>query len=132
MVYNLVDAIVSMSPILGPPIGVTLALLFNWQSIFVFLFILSIVMLLIIIFFVEESLPVERRKKFSFDIIYRYWTVSKPLQFWAYSISAVSGMSAFLIFFTMIPYIILYLEDPYTKIYIMFGFTGVAYLIGAC
>ena len=40
-------------------------------------------------------------------------------------------MSAFLIFFTMIPYIITYLEDPYTKIYIMFGFTGIAYLIGA-
>ncbi|API87430.1 multidrug effflux MFS transporter [Francisella uliginis] len=131
MVYNLVDAIVSMSPILGPPIGVTLALLFNWQSIFIFLFILSIMTLLIIIFFVKESLPVERRKKFSFDIIYRYWTVSKSLQFWAYSISAVSGMSAFLIFFTMIPYIITYLEDPYTKIYIMFGFTGIAYLIGA-
>ncbi|MED7819687.1 MULTISPECIES: multidrug effflux MFS transporter [unclassified Francisella] len=131
MVYNLVDAIVSLSPILGPPIGVTFALLFNWQSIFVFLFILSIVMLLIIIFFVKESLPVERRKKFSLDIIYRYWTVSKSLQFWAYSISAVSGMSAFLIFFTMIPYIIIYLSDPYTKIYIMFGFTGIAYLIGA-
>ncbi|GMN89247.1 multidrug effflux MFS transporter [Francisella sciaenopsi] len=131
MVYNLVDAIVSMSPILGPPIGVTLALLFNWQSIFVFLFILAVMSLFIILFFVQESLPVERRKKFSFDIISRYWTVSKSLQFWAYSISAVSGMSAFLIFFTMIPYIIVYLEDPYTKIYIMFAFTGIAYLAGA-
>lgn len=131
MVYNLVDAIVSMSPILGPPIGVTLALLFKWQAIFIFLSILSIVSVLIIIFFVRESLPVERRKKFSLAIFYRYWQVSKSLQFWAYSFSAVAGMSAFLIFFTMIPYIIVYLDDPYTKIYILFGFTGVAYLIGA-
>jgi DHA1 family florfenicol/chloramphenicol resistance protein-like MFS transporter len=131
VIYNLIDAVVAISPILGPAIGVTLALWFNWQSIFVFLFILSIFTFLISLAVVKESLPINRRKKISYNILSSYWKVLKSLQFWSYSLSAVSGMAAFLIFFTMIPYLITYLDHPYTQIYKLFGFAGIAYLVGA-
>ncbi|APC97905.1 multidrug effflux MFS transporter [Francisella frigiditurris] len=131
MIYSFINAIISISPILGPLIGVILTTYFSWQSAFVFLSILALFSVLMTVFFVKESLPVERRKKVSMTIFSRYLTVTKSLQFWAYSLTAVSGMSSFFILFSMTPYIINYLGYPISKIYIMFGLAGVAYLVGS-
>jgi DHA1 family florfenicol/chloramphenicol resistance protein-like MFS transporter len=86
---------------------------------------------LVVVFLVKESLPVERRKKVSWSVFARYLQVAKSLQFWAYSLTAVSGMSAFFILFSMTPYIITYLGFPISKIYVMFGSAGIAFLLGS-
>lgn len=131
MIYSLINAIISISPIVGPIIGVKLALHFPWYSAFIFLTILSLVTFLMVVFFVKESLPVERRKKMTFDVFARYLHVAKSLQFWTYSLCAVSGMTSFFILFSMTPYIIKYLGFPISKIYTMFGLAGVAFLVGS-
>ncbi len=131
MVYSFINAIISVSPILGPLIGVMLTTYFSWQSAFVFLALLALVSVVITLVFVKESLPVDRRKPISMSVFSRYGLVLKSLQFWAYSLTAVAGMSAFFILFSMTPYIISYLDYPITKIYQMFGLAGVAFLIGS-
>lgn len=131
MIYSLINAIISISPIVGPIIGVKLALHFPWYSAFIFLAILSAVTFFIVVFFVKESLPVERRKKVSLSVFARYLHVTKSLQFWTYSLCAVSGMTSFFILFSMTPYIIKYLGFPISKIYSMFGLAGLAFLIGS-
>ncbi|MBK2296930.1 multidrug effflux MFS transporter [Francisella philomiragia] len=131
MIYSFINAIISVSPIVGPLIGVQLAIHFPWYSAFIFLTILAFVSFLIIVFFVKESLPVERRKKMTLSVFARYLHVLKSLQFWAYSLAAVSGMVSFFILFSMTPYIINYLGYPISEIYIVFGSAGVAFLIGS-
>lgn len=131
MIYSFINAIISVSPIIGPLIGVQLATHFEWESAFVFLTGLSIIALLIVVIFVKESLPIERRKKMSWDVFARYLYVGRSLQFWAYSLTAVSGMASFFILFSMTPYIIDYLGYPISKIYVVFGSAGVAFLVGS-
>jgi DHA1 family florfenicol/chloramphenicol resistance protein-like MFS transporter len=131
MIYSLINAIISVSPIVGPLIGVQLATHFEWNSAFILLAVMAFGVFLIVTFLVKESLPVERRKKVSWNVFLRYFEVLKSLQFWAYSLTAVSGMSAFFILFSMTPYIITYLGFPISKIYIMFGSAGVAFLFGS-
>jgi DHA1 family florfenicol/chloramphenicol resistance protein-like MFS transporter len=131
MIYSLINAIISISPIVGPIIGVKLALHFPWYSAFIFLAILALVAFIIVVLFVKESLPVERRKKITISVFSRYFEVAKSLQFWTYSLSAVSGMTSFFILFSMTPYIIKYLGYPISKIYTMFGLAGLAFLIGS-
>lgn len=131
MIYSFINAIISVSPIVGPLIGVQLAIHFPWYSAFIFLTILAFVSFLIIVFFVKESLPIERRKKMTWSVFARYLHVLKSLQFWAYSLAAVSGMVSFFILFSMTPYIINYLGYPISEIYIVFGSAGVAFLIGS-
>ena len=131
MIYSLINVIISISPIIGPLIGVQLAVHFKWNSAFILLSILALMVFLVVVFFVKESLPAERRKKVSWSIFARYLPVAKSLQFWAYSLTAVSGMSAFFILFSMTPYIITYLGFPISKIYVMFGSAGIAFLLGS-
>ncbi len=131
MIYSFINAILSISPIIGPLIGVKLTTHFEWQSAFILLSILAFITLLMVIFLVKESLPVERRKRVSLDVFARYLLVGKTLQFWAYSLTAVSGMASFFILFSMTPYIIKYLGFSMSKIYLMFGLAGVAFLIGS-
>jgi DHA1 family florfenicol/chloramphenicol resistance protein-like MFS transporter len=130
MVYSFINAIISVSPILGPLIGVKLAMHYEWNAAFVLLSILSLMIALMVLLFVKESLPVARRKKMSTDVFSRYLIVMKSLQFWAYSMTAVAGMSAFFTLFSMTPYVIDHLGFPISKIYVMFGSAGIAYLIG--
>ncbi|GAB4222434.1 MAG: multidrug effflux MFS transporter [Francisella sp.] len=131
MIYSIINAIISISPIIGPLIGVKLAQHFHWRSAFVFITLLAIFTFFIVVIFVKESLPIERRKKMSWSIFARYLHVIKNLQFWSYSLNAVSGMSAFFILFSMTPYIINYLGYPISEIYVVFGTAGITFLIGS-
>ncbi|MDE4998698.1 MFS transporter, partial [Francisella tularensis] len=51
MSYSFINAIISVSPIIGPLIVVQLAIHFHWQSAFVFLNVLAVVAFLIVVIF---------------------------------------------------------------------------------
>ena len=132
MIYSFINAIIAISPIIGPLIGVMLANRYSWHSAFDFLSILAILCLLIIILLCKESLPLERRKKINLlDILKRYLIVCKSLQFWTYTIVATSGMASFFTLFSMTPYIIDNLGLPLSSIYFSFGIAGITFLIGS-
>ncbi len=55
MVYSFINVIISVSPIIGPLIGVQLTINFRWQSAFVFLTGLAFAAFLIVVIFVKEK-----------------------------------------------------------------------------
>ena len=59
MVYSFLNAMISVSPILGPIIGVVLASFFPWHSVFYFLSGLAAITLVLVVFLLKKV----RRKK---------------------------------------------------------------------
>ncbi|WP_119343453.1 multidrug effflux MFS transporter [Facilibium subflavum] len=131
MIYSFFNSMISISPILGPIIGVGLAAIFPWHAIFYFLAILGSITLILMLVFTKESLPPEKRKKFDFKIFGRYFSICKSLTFWSYTLPAVSGVSAFFTLFSMTPYIIKTLGEPRSQISFFFGMAGAAFLLGS-
>ena len=131
MVYSFLNAMISISPILGPVFGVFLASFFSWHAIFYFLTGLAMITLILVISFVKESSLEENRKPFDFSVLKRYLMVMRSLTFWAYVLPATSGISAFFTLFSMTPYIVDYLVQPRSQIGFFFGLAGAAYLIGS-
>ncbi|WP_267525554.1 multidrug effflux MFS transporter [Campylobacter sp. MG1] len=73
-VFSLMMICSSVAPMISPSIGGMLLKYFSWQSIFVTLFIVGIVLLLLCIFYIKESN--NDRIKFSFFNIYQAYKVT--------------------------------------------------------
>lgn len=73
-VFSLMMICSSVAPMISPSIGGMLLKYFSWQSIFVTLFIIGIVLLLLCIFYIKESN--NDRIKFSFFNIYQAYKVT--------------------------------------------------------
>lgn len=131
MIYSALNAMISVSPILGPIIGVGLAMFFTWHAIFYFLTILGVITLALTFIFVRESLPLERRKPFNLSVFSRYKIICSSLQFWAFTLPATCGVTAFFVLFSMTPYVIKILDEPMTQIGVYFGMAGASYLLGS-
>ncbi|MFZ9035405.1 MAG: multidrug effflux MFS transporter [Francisellaceae bacterium] len=131
MIYSFLNAMISISPILGPIIGVMLIRFFSWHSVFYFLTLLGIITLLLLIFLAKESLPLNRRKPMNLEVFKRYFIITRSLTFWAYTLPATAGVSAFFTLFSMTPYIITTLHESTDKIAIFFGMAGAAFLVGS-
>ncbi len=131
MIYSFLNAMISISPILGPIIGVLLTAYFPWHAVFYFLAGLGAFTLILTILFIKESAHPNNRKPFNFSLFGRYLSICKSLTFWAYTLPAIAGVSAFFTLFSMTPYIIQTLEEPRSQIGIFFGLAGGAFLIGS-
>ena len=131
MIYSFLNAMISVSPILGPIIGVMLTAYFPWHSVFYFLAGLSAFTLLLVVFFVKESSHPRNRKPFNLSLFGRYVSICKSLTFWAYTLPAIAGVSAFFTLFSMTPYIIQTLGESRSQIGIFFGMAGGAFLTGS-
>ncbi|WP_116962990.1 multidrug effflux MFS transporter [Fastidiosibacter lacustris] len=131
MIYSFLNAMISVSPILGPIIGVILTTYFPWHAIFYFLAILGAFTFILVIFFVKESSHPDNRKRFDSSLIGRYLNICKSLTFWAYTFPAIAGISAFFTLFSMTPYIIQTLDEARSQIGVFFGMAGGAFLVGS-
>ena len=131
MIYSFLNGAISISPILGPIIGLGLAAIFPWRAIFYFLAILALMILFVVILFVSESTKPENRIKINFSLIYRYYSIGRSATFWMYIMPAIAGVSAFFTLFSMTPYIIETLHETPGKIGIFFGMAGASFLIGS-
>ena len=131
MIYSFLNAMLSISPILGPIIGVVIVSYFPWHGVFYFLAGLGLFTVILVIFFVKDSLPIESRKKLNLTIFKRYFSICKSLTFWAYTLPSIAGVSAFFTLFSMTPYIIKTLHQPRSQISVYFGLAGIAFLIGS-
>ncbi len=131
MIYSFLNAMISISPIIGPIIGVILAAFFPWHAIFYFLAILGAFTMLLMLVFAKDSLPVSNRKPFNWGVFSRYFSICRSLTFWAYTVPAIAGVSAFFTLFSMTPYIIETLGQPRSKIGFFFGLAGAAFMVGS-
>ncbi|MDC0535280.1 multidrug effflux MFS transporter [Francisellaceae bacterium] len=131
MIYSFLNAMLSISPILGPIVGVIIAAYFPWYGVFFFLAGLGLFTTILAIFFIKDSLPKENRKPLNLTIFSRYLSICKSLTFWAYTLPSIAGVSAFFTLFSMTPYIIKELGEPRSQIGIYFGLAGCAFLVGS-
>lgn len=131
MIYSFLNAMISISPILGPVIGALLTAYFPWRAVFYFLAGLGALTFALVIFFVKESAHPNNHQPFNLSVFNRYLSICKSLTFWAYTLPAVAGVSAFFTLFSMTPYIIQTLGEPRAQISIFFGMAGGSFLIGS-
>ena len=131
-VYSFLNGTISISPLLGPIIGVWLDVTFNWRAPFGFLFILGVITLSLVVFMVQESLPPGRRMAVSAATLLRHYSiVCRNLQFVTYALCSAAGMAAFFTFFSMTPYIISeQLGLPEVSIGFYFGLGGMSFMAG--
>ncbi len=130
-IYSFLNSTISISPILGPIIGVVLTTWFSWHSIFFFLTGLGGLTTLISLFLIKESLPLTKRLPMDLGIFQRYGIVMRSLTFWTYVMPAVAGISGFFTLFSMTPYVIQALGQPKSQIAVCFGLAGGAFLVGS-
>ena len=131
MIYSFLNALLSVSPILGPLIGIWIISFFPWYAVFYFLSILGVLNCLLILCFVKESLRKENREIVNLGIFKHYASICTSLTFWAYTLPCITGVSAFFTLFSMTPYIIQTLHQPIHQIGIFFGLAGASFLVGS-
>jgi DHA1 family bicyclomycin/chloramphenicol resistance-like MFS transporter len=99
-VFSLLMLILSVSPLLAPTFGGFLATTLGWPSIFVFLAVVSALMLAMAYFFLPEGHKPDASISLKFMPILRtYWHILKEPQFYAYALSgalAFSGLFAYI------------------------------------
>lgn len=131
MIFSFLNGMISISPILGPIIGILLTTIFPWHAVFYFLAILAAIILLVVIVFVRESSNPKNRVKLNLSLVHRYCSICRSSTFWMYTMPAIAGVSAFFTLFSMTPYIIEALNETRGKIGIFFGMAGASFLIGS-
>ena len=86
--YSYMMLIGGLAPVLAPIIGGALLITFGWRSIFWFLALYGVLWLALVIMFLPESLPAEKRHPVSFgEVLRRYGLLLRDRQFVLYSLS---------------------------------------------
>jgi DHA1 family bicyclomycin/chloramphenicol resistance-like MFS transporter len=79
---SLVTMIFAIAPAIAPILGGWIVTLFNWRSIFLFLFIYTAVLLAVCYRQLPETLAPEKRQPFNAEVLVRsYWAVFRSLRF---------------------------------------------------
>jgi DHA1 family bicyclomycin/chloramphenicol resistance-like MFS transporter len=87
--------VMGTAPILAPTIGAAVLTVGSWRGVFAVLAVLGVVLLLVAIFLLRETLPVERRRTGSFRPVLRtYRSLVTDPQFVVLTLVAALGMSA--------------------------------------
>lgn len=105
--YSFLNGAVGVSPTLAPIIGGYLASYFGWRSIFYFLFFIGASGLLITFFFIQETLPKEKRVPINKEIFQRYKNIYIHPLFFCFSMLAGIAEAVFFCFFSISPFIII-------------------------
>lgn len=99
---------VGVSPALAPVIGGWLNSTFNWQACFYFTAIFAFILLILVIFFLDESRPKEKRTAIHIKAIaYNYYAVIKNPLFWGYTLSTCFAYAAYLSYIAESPFLLL-------------------------
>lgn len=100
-VFALMMVVSSLAPMLSPSFGALLLSFFSWQSIFITLFILGLILYALIVFSLKESAVNLEGKKFSNKgVISAYALIFKDRGFMVYVLSATLATSAMFAYIT--------------------------------
>lgn len=113
--YSFLNGAIGVSPTFAPIIGGYLAVYYGWQSVFLFLAIVGFFAFFVSMYFVEETLSLEKRVKMDRTVFRRYWNIFCDRQFIVYSSIAGFGEAVFFCFFSISPFIIIDLHGIPTQ-----------------
>lgn len=130
--FALMMIVSSLAPMLSPSLGGILLEFFSWESIFISLFILGFILLVLIIFKLDESAPkTDRSEIFSQKkIIANYKFVLKDKVFLIYVLSAGFAMAAMFAYITASSFVFITHFGLSQQIYaLLFGFNALGFII---
>lgn len=131
-VYSFLNGIIAFSPMFAPFFGSYLDVKFGWPSTFQALLIIAFFAWMHLIFFIPETLTVDKRTKFSSAIFKRYGEIIKNPIFFLYTFSTAAGLSYLYLFCSISPYIIIrLLHIPELDYGYYFFFMGISFFIGS-
>lgn len=129
--YSWLNAAIGISPTFAPIIGGYIALLWHWRAVFWFLAFLGLLVLLNSLFFIRETLPVEKRQRFDRHAFGRYKIIFSNPTFLRYMLFAAAGVSICFSFFSVSPFIIMKLLHVKQQMFgYYFGIFGLAISVG--
>lgn len=131
-IYSFLNSTIALSPLLAPIVGGYLQHWINWRASFVFLALISILVLISAVFNINETLKPENRRAIKKELFVDYWKIFKTPTFLIYTFCASAAFAAFLSFFSSSPYIIIdLLKVPAQHFGFYFGAIGIVFFIGS-
>ena len=130
--FALMMVVSSLAPMLSPSIGGALLQLFSWQSIFITLFGIGIVLLALIIFRLDESAPkIDRSEHFSqAKIMANYKFVLSDKAFMIYTFSASIAIAAMFAYITGSSFVFIGEFGISEQLYgVLFGINSLGFMI---
>jgi DHA1 family bicyclomycin/chloramphenicol resistance-like MFS transporter len=111
-VMSYISAVFGLAPAIAPILGGWLQAAFGWRSIFFFIALFTLVLLVACLLALRESLPSEQRSPFQVRVILRnYWQVGSHLRFMLRSISIALAFSGVMIYVAGAPAFVLNILD---------------------
>lgn len=132
-VFALMMVVSSLAPMLSPSLGSLLLQFFSWHSIFATLFALGVFLLVLVVFWLKESAPLQKSVKFSNKKTFQsYAFVFKDKSFLAYVTAGALAMGAMFAYITSSSYIFSEMFNLSKQEYgILFGVNALGFVIFA-
>ncbi|KTD61112.1 multidrug effflux MFS transporter [Legionella spiritensis] len=130
--YSFLNGMISFSPIFATFIGSYIDLYLGWPATFWSLLLVAIPAVFTIGFWLDESLPVEKRTRLSFNVIHTYRQVFQQRDFVIYNLVSSFGHCYFYLFCALSPFLLLqtlHIPQQYYGFY--FCFMGFSLLTGS-
>lgn len=105
--FSWLNAAIGISPTFAPILGGHLAAWFGWRSVFWFLAILGIAVLIISLLLIRETLHKENRSNIDLEMFKRYFIILLNKNFLRYMLVGAAGVSICFSFFSISPFIIM-------------------------
>ncbi|WP_347252363.1 multidrug effflux MFS transporter [Legionella sp.] len=130
--YSFLNGMISFSPIFATFIGSYIDLYWGWSATFWALLVVAIPAIGTVGFWLEESLPANRRTRLTTQVFRQYIHVIRNQEFAIYTLASAFGHCYFYLFCALSPYLIIRtLEIPQTQYGFYFCFMGISLLIGS-
>ncbi len=130
--YSFLNGMISFSPIFATFIGSFIDLYLGWPSTFWVLLLVALPAFYSMGFYLDESLPKDKRTPLSFNVLKTYGQVFRQRQFVIYNLVSSFGQCYFYLFCALSPFLllkILHIPQQYYGFY--FCFMGVSLLLGS-
>src|SRR5690625_5631491 len=122
----------NLAPILAPVAGSTMLLFTNWRGVFVLLGVISIILILLVTFNLEETLPPEDRVPSNLGQTFKnFLSLLKDRQFVGYALTQGFIMSGIFAYVSGTPFVYQNIYGTSPQLFsLLFGMNGVGIMIG--
>jgi len=130
--FALLMLINNLAPILAPVAGSTILLFTNWRGVFVLLGVIGIILILLVTFNLEETLPPEDRVPSNLGQTFKnFLSLLKDRQFVGYALTQGFIMSGIFAYVSGTPFVYQNIYGTSPQLFsLLFGMNGVGIMIG--
>ncbi len=130
--YSGLNGVIAFAPLFAPFIGAYLDVYFGWQSTFLILLLIPVLVMIVYIPSLGETLSIAKRTPLDKKLFTIYFSLLKNKTFRYYAYSGSFGMLYFYIFCTISPIIILTkLQLPELDYGFYFAYMGASFMLGS-